>query len=178
LTKAKVLKLARDVEKEILGVEGPRPLLAIPHLLSDSSCCSYYGYLLAHMAVYQTRSYFLEKYGYLADNDKIGPELTKGYWNPGNSLSHKETIYQLTGKKLSGRELAANCNLSTDELWAYSKQSIENARKRGAAPIAEGLNASIRVMHGDELIASNQNSDAQLLKSFENWIEERYSSNA
>ena len=82
LTAEKITQLARKTEKKILGLAcSPRPLLAIPHLLSDESACSYQGYLLANMAVYQTRAYFLTKFGYLSDNPEIGPLLTKYYWN-------------------------------------------------------------------------------------------------
>ena len=58
LTPARVLALARETEVRVLGVESPRPLLAIPHLLNQESAASYQGYLLAHMAVYQTRALF------------------------------------------------------------------------------------------------------------------------
>ena len=46
-----MLALARETEVRVLGVESPRPLLAIPHLLNQESAASYQGYLLAHMAV-------------------------------------------------------------------------------------------------------------------------------
>lgn len=75
--------------------------MAIPHLLSDEAACAYQGYLLAHMAVYQTRAYFLEKFGYLTDNPEIGPLLAKHYWHAGNHLSHNETIVSLTGEALT-----------------------------------------------------------------------------
>ena len=32
-----------------------RPLLSVPHLLSDEASCYYHGYVLAEMAVHQTR---------------------------------------------------------------------------------------------------------------------------
>jgi Zn-dependent oligopeptidase len=180
LTPSNVLKLARHCEKEILGVEcGPRPLLAIPHLLSDSSCCSYYGYLLAHMAVYQTRSYFLDKYGYIANNPAIGPELTEKYWNPGNSLSHQQTISNLTGKKLSGQELAALCNLDNESLWAKSKVQMTEAidrEGRSSTKKSADLNAKIFVIHGDQKVASSEQSMEGLFTGFENWIKTHYRS--
>src|SRR5262249_55867370 len=75
LTPDGVLSLARETERRILGMESPRPLLAIPHLLNQESAASYQGYLLAHMAVYQTRAFFLREHGYLTDNPAIGPAL-------------------------------------------------------------------------------------------------------
>ena len=47
LTPERVLALARDTERRVLGIESPRPLLAIPHLLNQESAASYQGYLLA-----------------------------------------------------------------------------------------------------------------------------------
>ena len=57
--RTRVLALARETEVRVLGVESPRPLLAIPHLLNQESAASYQGYLLAYMAVSQTRAHFL-----------------------------------------------------------------------------------------------------------------------
>ncbi len=59
LTPERVLALARETEVRVLGVESPRPLLAIPHLLNQESAASYQGYLLAYMAVAQTRAHLL-----------------------------------------------------------------------------------------------------------------------
>ena len=73
LTPEAVLALARETEVRVLGIESPRPMLAIPHLLNQESAASYQGYLLAHMAVYQTRAFFLRRDGYLTDNGAIGP---------------------------------------------------------------------------------------------------------
>ena len=88
LTPDYLTTLARNTEKTILGLDSsPRPLLAIPHLLSQEAACSYQGYLLAHMAVYQTRDYFTKTFGFLTDNPEIGPLLAKHYWQPGNSRS-------------------------------------------------------------------------------------------
>src|SRR5262245_33106757 len=63
LSSTAVLNLARETELRVLGMESPRPLLAIPHLLNQESAASYQGYLLAHMAVYQTRAFFLREHG-------------------------------------------------------------------------------------------------------------------
>ena len=41
LTPERVLALARETEVRVLGVESPRPLLAIPHLLNQESAASY-----------------------------------------------------------------------------------------------------------------------------------------
>ena len=171
LSAENITTLARRCEKEILGIEcSPRPLMAIPHLLGAESACSYQGYLLANMAVYQTRAYFLKKYGFLCDNPEIGPELAGNYWNPGNSLTHNETIQKLTGSKLSGRELAHHCSLSNDALWDSVRKQIETATRRSASTRPIDLDARIHIVHGSEEIANNGVSYGQMWKSFENWV--------
>lgn len=171
-----VLALARRNEQRILGVAvGPRPILAIPHLLNQESAASYHGYLLANMAVYQTRSYFLRRYGYLTDNPAIGPMLAQHYWAPGNSLSHDDTLRSLTGEGFSARYLADACNQSVDEAWKQAQQLMEAATQR-EYPTAypDSLEAEIRIVHGAEIIAGNGKSDAEMCRQFEDWVGAHY----
>ncbi|MFQ2038573.1 M3 family metallopeptidase [Aeromonas veronii] len=165
-----VLALARQWERKILGVESPRPLLAIPHLLNQESACAYHGYLLALMAVEQTRAYFLKRDGYLTDNPRIGPDLAAHYWGPGNGMSHDETLRSLTGEGFSAVPLAEACNLSADEAWQQAKACMAAAQQRPAAGEGSPLDAHIRVVHGAELIADNSESEARMLSDFEAWI--------
>ncbi|CAJ1897696.1 M3 family metallopeptidase [Aeromonas veronii] len=165
-----VLALARQWERKILGVESPRPLLAIPHLLNQESACAYHGYLLALMAVEQTRAYFLKRDGYLTDNPRIGPDLAAHYWGPGNGMSHDETLRSLTGEGFSAVPLAEACNLSADEAWQQAKACMAAAQQRPAAGEGSPLDAHIRVVHGAELIADNSESETRMLADFEAWI--------
>ncbi|MFM5754927.1 M3 family metallopeptidase [Aeromonas veronii] len=165
-----VLALARQWERKILGVESPRPLLAIPHLLNQESACAYHGYLLALMAVEQTRAYFLKRDGYLTDNPRIGPDLAAHYWGPGNGMSHDETLRSLTGEGFSAVPLAEACNLSAYEAWQQAKACMAAAQQRPAAGEGSPLDAHIRVVHGAELIADNSESEARMLADFEAWI--------
>ena len=177
LSAASALALARRCEKEVLGVEcSPRPILAIPHLLNMESACSYQGYLLAHMAVYQTRSHFVERYGYLTDNPKIGRDLAEFSWAPGNSLTHSETIRALTQKTLSGQELAAHCNMTTHDLWNRAKsQMVAALRREQIADLSlPSLNAEIHVVDGIHELANNLESMSRLLSDFEAAIEGRF----
>ena len=170
VTPEKLTHMARDAEKRILGLEvAPRPLLAIPHLLSNEAACSYQGYLLANMAVYQTRAYFMEQYGYLTDNPNIGPWLAQHYWNPGNGVSHDATIRSLTGEGFNARYLADQCNLTVDDAWKAQEARIAqlNGRERAAV---QGLNAAIKVVDGDRILASNEQSDEAMFAAFENRI--------
>ena len=174
LTGERLIGLARQTEKRILGLDcAPRPLLAIPHLLDRNSACSYHGYLLAHMAVYQTRAWFKRAFGYLTDNPRIGPLLAEHYWQPGNSVSHHDTLRSLTGEDFTGRYLAEHCNRSVEAARQEARRSIGAALDR-AQPPATPLRASIRVVHGDALLADNSESDAAMCAAFEAWIDRRY----
>lgn len=169
-TPAAVLALARRWERQILGVESPRPLLAIPHLLNQESACAYHGYLLALMAVEQTRAYFLKRDGYLTDNPRIGPDLAAHYWGPGNGKSHDETLRSLTGEGFSAAPLAEACNRSVAEAWQQEQECMDAAQQRPPAGEGMPLDAHIRVVHGAELIADNSESEARMLADFETWI--------
>lgn len=174
LTPERVTALARSTEKNILGLEvSPRPLLAIPHLLANESACSYQGYLLAHMAVYQTRAYFLKKYGYLADNPEIGPLLAEHYWKPGNSLTHDETIRSLTGEGFNAKYLADVCNMDSAQAWAGEEEKIRSLSSR-PAPKEAGLNARISVVDGERVLADNRESDEKMCEDFRSIIETEF----
>ena len=174
LTPDRLIALARETERRILGVDcAPRPVLAIPHLLNRESACSYHGYLLAHMAVYQTRAWLLRETGYLADNPQIGALLAEHYWRPGNSVSHDDTLVSLTGEGFTARYLAASCNRTVEEAWSEAERMIAAAAARPRPPVAP-LGARIRVVHGDEVIADNSESDEAMFAAFEAWIEQRF----
>lgn len=170
-----VLELARETEMRVLGVESPRPLLAIPHLLNQESAASYQGYLLAHMAVYQTRAFFLKTHGYLTDNTAIGPALAEHYWAPGNSVDHDAMLRNLTGEGFSARYLADECNKSIDDVWAEAQESMEAAATREyPADAPTDLNALIRVVHGAEVLADSTAGEDAMCDRFERWVNEQY----
>lgn len=174
LTAEAIIALARTCEKEILGVEcSPRPLLAVPHLLGADSSCAYHGYLLAHMAVYQTRAALRDRLGSLADNPEVGQALAQNYWAPGNSVTHDSTVRQLTGKGLSGDALADHCNLTVAELWAENKSWLARAKTETPAE-PKPLNADIFIVHGSETLADNRKSEEDLCRQFEAWIAKNY----
>lgn len=174
LTAERVTELARATEKRIIGLEcSPRPLMAIPHLLSDESACAYHGYLLAHMAVYQTRAYFLGQFGYFTDNPAIGPLLAKHYWQQGNALSHNDTIVNLTGEGFNARYLADACNLTPEEAWKKQQHKMAQLETREQAKPAS-LNAQIRVIDGATELASNRDSDEEMCRQFEAYIAKHY----
>ncbi|TKI07434.1 M3 family metallopeptidase [Martelella alba] len=167
LTPPNITRLARECEQRILGIDGsPRPLLAIPHLLSQESACSYQGYLLALMAVEQTRRFFLDRDGYLTDNPSIGPALAEHYWGPGNSVSHDETLRSLTGEGFNPAYLARVCNQTADEAWRQAQIDIANAAKRPQPPADFDWQARISVVDGERLLASNAQGDEAMCEQF------------
>merc|ERR1711966_369131 len=102
LTLDNVQALADDIETKIQGGLSGRPLLSVPHLVSDEASCYYQGYTLAEMAVHQTREYFKKKDGYIVDNPNVGPTLANSYWECGNSKPFLQIVKDLTGEELSG----------------------------------------------------------------------------
>lgn len=179
LTKEGILALARETEKRILGVESHRPLLAIPHLLNQESAASYHGYLLANMAVYQTRAWFIRSFGFIADNPAVGPLLAEKYWAPGNSMTHDQTLRALTGEGFSARYLAEDCNRSVEEAWAEAEASIGAAAKRDyPKAFPAELGATIRIVNGTEILADNSVSEKKMCEDFARVVGERYPAKA
>jgi hypothetical protein len=174
LTPDAVRALARETERRVLGIESPRPLLAIPHLLNQESAASYQGYLLAEMAVQQTRAFFLRRDGYLADNPAIGPALAAHYWAPGNSVDHETTLRSLTGEGFSARYLADACNMSVDEVWAHAARLIAEAAERPLSEPAASLDADIRIVHGAEVLADSTDGEEAMCARFEAWVRNHY----
>lgn len=170
-----ILALARDVETHILGVTGsPRPTMAIPHLLSMESACSYQGYLLALMAVEQTRAFFLKRDGYLTDNPAIGPDLAKHYWTPGNSISHDETLRNLTGEGFNPDYLAEACNQTVAAAWEEAQQTMKAAAQREQPAADFDLNAHIRVVDGKRVLADSADGDEAMCQDFADFVQQTY----
>jgi hypothetical protein len=175
LTPERVLALARDTERRVLGLEGPRPLLAIPHLLNQESAASYQGYLLADMAVAQTRAHFLREFGFLTDNPAIGPALSAHYWEPGNSVDHHSLLRRLTGEGFSARFYADECVATVADATAAAEAVMRAAEtRRYPDDVPASLEADIRIVHGDELIADSSDGEAAMCDRFESWIRARY----
>ncbi|BDI32102.1 peptidase [Capsulimonas corticalis] len=169
-----VLALARQTEERIMGTPvNSRPVLSIPHLLNRESAASYHGYLLAEMAVHQTRGYLLQKFGYLTDNSRIGPLLAEHYWRPGNSVDHNATLIGLTGQGFSAKYLADACNQTVEEAWKEAAESIAAAARRHySTDYPETLSATIRIVDGAKVITDNDVSDADMCARFEAWVGE------
>jgi hypothetical protein len=173
LTAENVLRVVREVEQRLLFLEGgsPRPTLSISHLLSADFSCTYHGYVLAQIAVAQARSYFLARDGHLVDNPRIGPELAKTWWQPGNSVPFAELVRRLTGEELSAAPLAARLNQSAEQRKAEAHASIAKLAEIPRAPAQVDLDARIRVVHGAESVAEYRADFSQFAAEFARWID-------
>ena len=96
-----VSALADRIEAEVQGGLAQRPLLSVPHIISDEASCYYHGYVLAEMSVHQTRAHFLAQ-GPIVDNAAVGAALAESYWRPGNSAQFLDLVQGLTGAPLTG----------------------------------------------------------------------------
>jgi oligoendopeptidase F len=170
LTAENILRVARDIESRLLKQEAAtRPVLSIPHLLSGESSAYYHGYTLAQMGVFQTRDYFRRKYGYIVDNPKVGPELAEKFWRPGNAKNFLEFIEDLTGEPFSARATIELVNKTVDDVRRDAREAIEQLRSVPAHTGAIDLDASISVVHGDEVIAAGEPFE-KLSEHFAEWI--------
>jgi len=167
--------LADKVELKIQGGFSARPLLSIPHIVSDEASCYYQGYTLAEMSVYQTRAFFKSKYGYIVDNPHVGPTLTKAYWECGNSRPFLEIVQELTGAELTG-------DYWTDALKEPMEDKITRAKEEYEAAINEescdsddiDLNMTVRFVDGDTVIADSSTSGLLgACKEFERFVSAR-----
>lgn len=151
LTPQRVLDVLRGMEAEVQGLtSSPRPILAVPHLLSGESSAYYHAYVLAEMAVHQTRAFFLERDGHLADNPRVGPDLAAAYWACGNQKTHDQTLVALTGAPLSADALIRVCNRSVDEAVAEARALHDAATRRSPWNGMVDLDARLGVVHGTQ----------------------------
>ncbi len=173
LSAQRVLDTLRDVERRLLFLDegSPRPTLSVPHLLAGESSAYYHGYVLAEMAVQQTRAFFKSRDGHLVDNPRIGPDLREHYWLPGNSRTFLDFVEDLTGAPFSSAAIAARVNRTTDTALTEARADLahEPSIPRHSGPVE--LDAHIRVVHGRETIADTERGGfAGACVDFERWI--------
>ncbi len=179
LTAERVTAIADEVERRMYFMpEAPRPILAVPHILAGESSAYYHGYVLAEMAVHQTRKYILEKYGYINDNPNVGPELERGYWKSGNSVSFMELVKNTTGKAFSADALVEKVATSVEDEIAKAKEKVATLAEHKPYNGPLDLDAKVKVMHGNELICEF-NNDAEFPAAdakFRAWVHSHYPS--
>lgn len=174
LTSERIQALAEEVSVKITGGATDLPLLAIPHILSDESSCYYHGYVLAEMAVHQTRDYFLEKDGYIVDNPSVGPILAESYWKPGNSARFLDLVENLTGKPLTGDAWVQKLRQPMDELIRSEQADYEKALTESSEERDVDLSMRVRFVDGDHVIADSKDTGfAEATAKFEAFVRER-----
>ena len=173
LTPENILKRLREIEKDILCLNAAvRPVLSVPHLISGEASAYYHGYVLAQMAVYQTRGFFLSKYGHIFDNPEVGRTLSKKYWNPGNSKSFLDLVQDLTGSPFSAAATIAVVNCPSDDLVAAAEKRMDLEPRIPAHVGPVQLGATIKMVHGDELIATNEGTTFEEMETtYRRWVE-------
>jgi hypothetical protein len=156
-----VLKKLREEEQRLTFLTASRrPTLAVPHLIAGESSAYYHGYVLAEMAVFHTRQFFLNRDGYLVDNPKIGPDLTRHYWEPGNSKTFLELILGLTKKSFSAAALVDAINRPVKEAIEEARRSIAAEPKIPRFTGKVDLEARIDLVHGDRVLATNRDGSS------------------
>jgi hypothetical protein len=176
LNAQRVIDELREIEARLLFLDegSPRPVLSVPHLLSGESSAYYHGYVLADMAVHQTRAFFLERDGYLVDNARIGPDLRANYWRPGNSRTFFEFVEGLTGKPLTADSIATEANRTVPQAIAEACAALERERTIPRRNDKVELDARIRIVNGRETIAElGAGGFEALSNAFAEWIRAR-----
>lgn len=178
VTPERIQKLADEMETKIFGGLSPRPLLSVPHIISDEASCYYHGYVLAEMSVHQTRAHFLGKYGTIVDNPKVGDDLTNVYWSPGNSKSFLDLVNELTGSPLSGDAWVAELEKPIEQVLAEEHADYGKAVAL-PSPLAGGavdLGIHIHIVDGNTVIAESGSSEGsrkdflQVCREFESFV--------
>ena len=159
LTPASVAALADRIENDVEGGPSPRPLLSVPHLLSDEASCYYHGYVLAEMGVHQTRAFFEKRDGCLVDNPNIGPTLADAFWKPGNSEAFLDLVERCTGAPLAGDAWVAALEEPLDAKLARERVAYDAAVADGPSDAAQvDLDMRVRVVDGDAVLADTEGS--------------------
>jgi hypothetical protein len=172
LTPGKIKAVVREAEKRLfLGQESPRPVLSVPHLLAGESSAYYHAYLLAWLGVFQVREYFHDRYGYMTDNPRIGPELEEKAWSYGNSRNFPEMIRCLTGRDFSPDAAVREVNMSKEEALETARKTIRTMEEKAAPVEKTALGARIRMVHGDTLLADNSENFERMCSDYRKYLD-------
>ena len=177
LTETKLKKIARSVYTKYTDSAVPSyRLLSIPHIYSWESSCAYQGYGLAQLAVAQWRDYFYKKFDYIVDNPKVGKELKK-MWTYGSALPFPECVKLATGKKLSPQAFlkAVTASKSTVKNRASKKITKQASLKQKKTNC--DMKATIKMVHGKKVIASNKSSFAKMSDRYGKWLKSERNTN-
>jgi Zn-dependent oligopeptidase len=170
LTMEKTLEIARQTYQKHYDMEvGSTSLLLLPHLYSWNSSAYYHSYGLATLAVAQWREYFYEKYGYIVDNPRVGAEM-RDAWALGATKTFVEFVEIAMGKKLSADAYLKSITRSVDDTLCLGRERIARLMDvpEYAGPVK--LDASIRMVSGQDLIADNTKSFEDMDEAYRAWL--------
>ena len=172
LTAANLLETGRQIEAQmVFQPSDARPILSVPHLLASDSSAYYHAYVLAQMAVYQTREFFQNRDGHIMDNPRVGTDLANTYWKPGNSKTFFQFIEALTGEPFSAKATVSLVNKSLDNVYAEADKAIAREKTVPGHTGPVDLAADIRMVHGDEVVASNKDTSFErMAETYQLWL--------
>ena len=170
LTEKKLLTIAKSVYRTFTDTEvDSLRLLSIPHIYSWESSCSYHGYGLAELALFQWREYFYKKYGYIVDNKQVGTEM-RAMWKYGSAKSFPECVKLATGKKLSPNAFLKNATASVATVLKTTKKRIELTQQVPQSKKPIDLQAHIKMVHGKTIVATNKKSFEDMAHTYATWL--------
>lgn len=185
LTPENVLAIADEVETWAELGPSPRPLLSVPHPMSDESAGYYHAYLMAEAAVFHTRAAFKTKFGDLVDNPAVGRALADGYWRHGNTKPFGAMVADVCGTPLSVDAWVAELETPLEVKLAEEKNAYDAAIAAGPAlpPGADAgaaLDVRVIIAHGDETVADTETDGwlGGVEAKFGAWLEARAKASA
>ncbi len=175
LTDERILSLFRDVERRLTLLPGgcPRPTLAVPHLLSWEASAYYHGYVLAQMAVEQTRDALRRRHGHLLDNPAVGRDLAEGYWRPGNSRTFLDLVREVTGEEFSADALVKSVSRDADQAVSEARRALEGLADLPEPDGEVDLDLRLRIVHGHEVVVEEGAGLLEAADRFRSWLTER-----
>jgi hypothetical protein len=175
LTKEKALEIARRMYRMHFDMEvDSYSLLLVPHIYAWESSCYYHGYGLATLTLMQWREYFYTKYGYIVDNPEVGREMRE-VWKLGASKTFAEFVLLATGKKLSADAYLTEITSTVDETLACALNRIERLKDVPEYQGSVNLNATIRMVSGEDIVADNTNGFEEMAETYRKWVLSRTS---
>ncbi|MFM2339700.1 MAG: oligoendopeptidase [Candidatus Parcubacteria bacterium] len=165
-----IKRIAKQVYCEIFdhSVDSLRALNT-PHIYAWESACSYHGYGLARVALYQWRTYFKKKYGSIVDNKAVGREL-KAAWSWGARYDFKTAVRKVTGKPLSATSLIAEVTRTPKDIIREAKKYSTQISK--AVPTnLQTVATTITLVHGKQKIADSSKGIPAMVKKYKSWYE-------
>jgi hypothetical protein len=173
LTASTIREVVREAEDRLAQTPGgaSRPVLSVPHLLSWEASAYYHGYVLALLAVAQTRRHFVRTYGHILDNPRIGADLATHFWARGNQRTFRDYVADLTGEPLSADAFVAEVTRSADDAVAEARRQVDGLSAIPEPPDEIDLDVRLGVVHGSEVIAPPGTSVSEVVERFRSWLE-------